>query len=90
MVMCAHFSRSCGSSEEQRDGFDAKKAMNTSADEWKAIADSLKGQVWDFESEAPIPIAGKASGKGCAPPSPLPLDGPPSEAPGLHHGSFFR
>ncbi len=67
------------------------QATNTSADEWKAIADSVKGQEWDFQSEGdPPPIAGKASGKGDAPPAPLPLDGPPSQAPGLHHGSFFR
>ncbi len=81
--------RSCGPKQTKGSTL---QATNKSADDWKAIADSLKGQVWDFQSEsAPLPIAGGASGNGGAP-APLPLDGPPSEAlfPGLHHGSFFR
>ena len=69
----------------------ALQAKNASENEWAALADSIKGQVWDFESSpvtVPIATGPRQNGPGR---SPLPLDGPPGEAlpPGLHHGSFI-
>jgi len=57
----------------------------------KAIADGLEGQVWDFHSEALksfwIALKSFLMNRRA---SETFLDEPPSDAPGLHHGSFFR
>ena len=87
VLECVHTRwRSCGPKQTKGSPL---QATNTSADELKAIADGLEGQVWDFHSEAPIPKALNSFLMNRRASETF-LDEPPSDAPGLHHGSFFR
>ena len=80
--------RSCGPKQTKGSPL---QATNTSADELLAIADGLEGQIWDFHSEALksfwIALKSFLMNRRA---SETFLDEPPSDAPGLHHGSFFR
>ena len=63
------------------------EGMNATDDQWQAIADSIKGQVWDFESQQEVrPRAIGDGGRGDGgrgvggAHAALPLDGRPGEA----------